>query len=103
MSWFAPQQTNDVPGLSVTTSNVDAEGTTTFNNGREAVIAIFKSNKCYDIIPNSTKVFVNKNSVMIIFYRILKAIVFETDISFQLAFYALVEHGRHKSLVFNEK
>lgn len=42
---------------------------------KEAVQNIFNSTHCYDLMQNSTKV-----------------VVFETQIPFQLAFYALVEH-----------
>lgn len=45
-------------------------------NNKEAVQNIFTSTHCYDLMQNSTKV-----------------VVFETQIPFQLAFYALVEHG----------
>ena len=44
---------------------------------KEAVQNIFNSTHCYDLMQNSTKV-----------------VVFETQIPFQLAFYALVEHGK---------
>ena len=40
------------------------------------VTSIFSTQKCYDLMQNSSK-----------------AVVFETSIPFQLAFFALVEHG----------
>jgi hypothetical protein len=39
--------------------------------------SIFNETKCYDLMPNSRK-----------------GIVFDTLISFQLAFFALIEHGQ---------
>lgn len=47
---------------------------------KEAVRSIFNSTHCYDLMQTSTKV-----------------VVFETQIPFQLAFYALVEHGMNFS------
>ena len=47
-----------------------------FTNPKEAVQKIFSSTYCYDLMQSSSKV-----------------VVFETIIPFQLAFYALVEHG----------
>ena len=53
------------------------EGTTYgFTNPTEAVQNIFTTTHCYDLMQSSTKV-----------------VVFEAIIPFQLAFYALVEHG----------
>ena len=49
-----------------------------FTNPKEAVQNIFSSTYCYDLMQSSSKV-----------------VVFETIIPFQLAFYALVEHGNH--------
>ena len=51
-----------------------------FTNNKEAIQSIFTSTHCYDLMQNSTKV-----------------VVFETQIPFQLAFYALVEHGESLS------
>jgi hypothetical protein len=45
-------------------------------NVKESIQRIFSSTHCYDLMQNSIKV-----------------VVFETQIPFQLAFYALVEHG----------
>eukprot|EP01041_Mallomonas_annulata_P008341 gene8341-17179_t len=46
-----------------------------FRTSQEAVQSIFNSNKCYELMPTSCKI-----------------IIFESGISFQLAFYALIEH-----------
>ena len=51
-------------------------GTFGYVSTKEAVQGIFNSTHCYDLMQSSTKV-----------------VVFETHIPFQLAFYALVEHG----------
>jgi len=51
----------------ITISQADAKG---------AIQSIFASTKCYDLMQVSSK-----------------ALVFEASIPFQLAFYALVEHG----------
>ena len=45
-------------------------------DARAAIQSIFASTKCYDLLQNSSK-----------------AVVFEASIPFQLAFYALIEHG----------
>ena len=45
--------------------------------GRRTIQNFLKSHKCYDVLRQSGKV-----------------VVFDTNIPFQLAFYALVEHGR---------
>ena len=47
----------------------------TLDDRRTAVQSVFTGTTCYDLIPNSAK-----------------AIVFETTIPFQMAFYALIEH-----------
>ena len=54
-------------------------GTFGYVSTKEAVQGIFNSTHCYDLMQSSTKV-----------------VVFETHIPFQLAFYALVEHGNPK-------
>jgi hypothetical protein len=54
-------------GGMITISQADAKG---------AIQSIFASTKCYDLMQVSSK-----------------ALVFEASIPFQLAFYALVEHG----------
>ena len=45
-------------------------------DARAAIQSIFASTKCYDLMQHSSK-----------------AVVFETSIPFQLAFYALIENG----------
>ena len=45
-------------------------------DAKAAIQSIFASTKCYDLLQNSSK-----------------AVVFEASIPFQLAFYALIEHG----------
>ena len=47
-----------------------------FHSAKEAVQSLLTSTVCYDLMELSAK-----------------AVVFETSIPFQLAFYALVEHG----------
>jgi hypothetical protein len=54
-------------GLSLAVSQADAKA---------AIQSIFSSTKCYDLMAVSSK-----------------AVVFEAGIPFQLAFYALIEHG----------
>ena len=48
-----------------------------FHNAKEAVQSLLTSTACYELMELSAK-----------------AVVFETSIAFQLAFYALVEHGQ---------
>lgn len=48
-----------------------------FHNAKEAVQSLLTSTACYELMEFSAK-----------------AVVFETSIPFQLAFYALVEHGQ---------
>jgi hypothetical protein len=55
-------------GIQMTISQADAKA---------AIQSIFSSTSCYDLMQNSSK-----------------ALVFEAQIPFQLAFYALIEHGK---------
>jgi len=59
-------------GIQMTISQADAKA---------AIQSIFSSTSCYDLMQNSSK-----------------ALVFEAQIPFQLAFYALIEHGKCHSL-----
>lgn len=69
---------------------------------------IFSTTKCYDIMQNSSKVMNDAAKLtvycvcLVLFFVMmmadtillsLQATVFETTIPFQLAFFALVEHG----------
>jgi len=75
--WFSRAHSSG--DLSVEVQKSQAKNNFSFGNYKEAVQNIFTSTHCYDLMQNSTKV-----------------VVFETQIPFQLAFYALVEHGKIK-------
>lgn len=74
-----------------TPSEAQGVKTDSLQSVHETVQSVFVSTKCYDIMPLSNK-----------------AVVFETSISFYLAFCALLEHGlsflvflrRHGTLSF---
>lgn len=77
MSWFGqPLSGNLDPSSDETIPQ--------FGTSHEAIQEVFRSNKCYDLMSTSCKV-----------------VVFETAISFQLAFSALVEHDAEVAPVWD--
>lgn len=77
-----PSSSSNLSAVNVTETieNNAIPGNTHTN--RENIQSMFRSTTCYDIMQNS-----------------FKAVVFEMNIPFQLAFYAMVENGKF-SLLF---